>query len=382
MINEQQLRMKIKDLRIKSGLTEAEVAQKLGKSGNSYVNRIENGPTKINIEILEELCSFYKISPLELFQTQQAASSPQQQKGFFEKSVFRAETSLDENAKEEIKSVLPTLRKIGKIQKVLNREPVKLDDIAPELKNINLHSPFAAQATAREAAFAVRKFFKYDQNSSVDVASLCWNNLNIPICGLDLGTNCWGLYSSDKVGNPLIVYSNVHQFLQRNNFTIAHEVGHYLFTHDLLNIDCESSENNIIEKIANTFAQELLVPAVALREVYDDLGLSLVKDLKPHHIVLLANHFKVSFFMMIVVLRQTQKINSTTYSDLKEYCTTKLEQDSASLGYEPSKYFNHIKPLKNQLRELVLIALRKELISFFDASQLLDEPTAELKAAL
>src|SRR4051812_46681565 len=109
MINEQQLRTKIKDLRIKSGLTEAEVAQKLGKSGNSYVNRIENGPTKINIEILEELCSFYKISPLELFQTQQAISTPQQQKGFFEKSVFRAETGLDENAKEGIRSALPTL---------------------------------------------------------------------------------------------------------------------------------------------------------------------------------------------------------------------------------------------------------------------------------
>jgi Zn-dependent peptidase ImmA (M78 family)/DNA-binding XRE family transcriptional regulator len=385
MINEQQLRHKIKNLRIQKGLTEAEVATKLGKSGNSYVNRIENGPTKINIEILEELCSFYKVSPLELLQsapTTPSTTPSQAQRGFFEKRVFRGEDGLEDDVREEIKQVLPTLRKIGKVQKILGKEPVKLEDISPELKDINLKSPFAAQASARKAALAIRKFFKLDQNSSIDVASFCWNNLNIPICGLDLGSNCWGLYSSDKAGNPLIIYSNTHKFFQRNNFTIAHEIGHYLFAHDLLNIDCDATENNIIEKVADTFAQELLVPNVALREVYDDLGLSLVKDIKPHHVTILCEHFRVSFFMMIVVLRQTQKITSTNYNELKEFCLNQLEFESKNLGYQPEKYFNHIKPLNSQLKELVLVALRKELISFFEASQMLDVSTSELQAAL
>jgi hypothetical protein len=38
--------------------------------------------------------------------------------------------------------------------------------------------------------------------------------------------------------------------------------------------------------------------------------------------------------------------------------------------------------LNSQLKELVLVALRKELISFFEASQMLDVPASELQAAL
>lgn len=383
MINEKDLRGKLKALRIREGLTEAEVAIKLGKTGNSYVNRIENGPTKINIEILEELCSFYKIQPLELFQPtiSSNAATESKPKGFFEKSVFRGAQHLDDDTRDQIKEILPVLRKIGKLQKLLNKEPIKLSDFSAKI-DVNLKSPFAAQASAREVAGSIRSFFKIDQNSSIDIALFSWNYLNIPICGLDLGSDCWGMYSSDKFGNPLIIYSSSHKFLQRNVFTIAHEVGHYLFDHDHLNIDCDSNDNNVVEKVADTFAQELLVPATALRQVYDDLGLSLVKDIKPRHVVTLCEYFKVSFFMMLVCLRQTQKINTEEYNDLKDFCLNSLAAESSSLGYHPERYFSPIKPLQEQLKDLVLIALRKKLVGFFEASQILDATETELKASI
>lgn len=383
MINERTIRDRLKDLRAKSGLSEADVASRLGKSGNSYINRIENGPTKLNIEILQELSAFYKINPLDLLQEQQQLSvSKNTSKGFFEKSVFRGTEAIEENIRAQIKEHLPTLNKIGKIQKILGKEPVKLIDISSDFENINLKSPFAAQAKAKDAAKLIRNFFKLDQNASIDVSTFCWNYLNIPICGLNLGDNCWGMYSSDKNGNPLIIYSNSHVFTQRNVFTVAHEIGHYLFAHDYLNVDCDTEEHTVIEKIANTFAQELLVPSDVLRQVYDELGFSSLSQIKPHHVVTLCDHFKVSFFMMIVCLSQTKKITATNSDELKDFCVNQLRSASEDLGYYPDKYFSHHKSLHQQLRELVLIALRRKLISFFEASQVLDEPTAELKAAL
>jgi Zn-dependent peptidase ImmA (M78 family) len=225
-------------------------------------------------------------------------------------------------------------------------------------------------------------FFKLDQNSPLDITLFVWSYLNIPICGLDLGPDCWGMYSSDKFGNPLIIYSTSHKFFQRNIFTIAHEVAHYLFAHDHLNIDCENNENNIVEKIADTFAQELLVPAASLRQVYDDLGFSLINEIKPHHVVALCEHFKVSFFMMLVCLRQTNKINTDEYNSLKDFCLNSLMSNSNSLGYHPEKYFSHIKSLNEQLRDLVLIALRKKIMSFFEATDLLNATESELRALL
>ncbi len=385
MINEIDLRNRIKRLRIQSGLSEAQVAEQLGRAGNSYVNRIENGPTKINIEILEELCAFYKVNPIELLQAAPSRSGSNQPKGFFDKSSFRGMTKLESDAREQIKEQLPTLRKIGKLQKLLQKEPVRLQDISPalfDLKSINTKSPYAAQSAARKAAAQVRAYFEIDKNSSIDITLFCQRHLNIPICGLDLGQECWGLYSSDKYENPLIIYSDAHKFAQRNVFTIAHELGHYLFSHDQLNIDCDSNENDVVEKIANTFAQELLVPSDALRQTYDELGLSLVHEIKPSHVVSLCEHFKVSFFMMVVCLRQIGKISSQTFDSLKDFCMNRLEHESQNLDYRPEAYLSKVKPLKQQLRDLTVIALRRELIGFFEASQLLDEPEASLKAAL
>lgn len=383
MINEKSIRENLKNLRTKSGLSEAEVAAKLGKSGNSYINRIENGPTKLNIELLQELSTFYKINPLELFQEgQQVPAVKNTTKGFFEKSVFRGTEAIEDHIRAQIKEHLPTLNKIGKIQKILGKEPIKLTDISSDFENITLKSPVAAQAKAKDVAKLIRNFFKLDQNASIDISTFCWNYLNIPICGLNLGDNCWGMYSSDKNGNPLIIYSNSHVFNQRNVFTVAHEIGHYLFAHDYLNIDCETEEHTIIEKIANTFAQELLVPSDVLRQIYDELGFSSVNQIKPHHVVTLCDYFKVSFYMMIVCLSQTKKIATNNSDDLKDFCINRLKGESENLGYYPEKYFSHTKSLHQQLRDLVLIALRRDLISFFEASQMLDEPAAELKAAL
>ncbi len=148
--------------------------------------------------------------------------------------------------------------------------------------------------------------------------------------------------------------------------------------------NCDVGEKNLDEKIADAFAQELLVPEDVLRRVFDEMGLSLVKEIKPHHIVELTERFRVSFYMMALCLRGIDKISFDKFNELKGFSLNQLreEVESGRLNYSPNVYFTFNKTLKDQLKELALIALRKGLIGFFDAAKILDETEAEIKAAL
>jgi Zn-dependent peptidase ImmA (M78 family) len=62
----------------------------------------------------------------------------------------------------------------------------------------------------------------------------------------------------------------------RQNFTVAHELGHYLLEHELSGAEYTclfrnpaNQKNTPIEKEANCFAANLLVPTYILREYLD-----------------------------------------------------------------------------------------------------------------
>ena len=76
-----------------------------------------------------------------------------------------------------------------------------------------------------------------------------------------------------KTNKEHTIVINKNQNLRRKRFTLAHEIGHYLLGH-LSNVDfgltcrnSKSAEGIDIEEIeANTFAAELLVPEMLIRE--------------------------------------------------------------------------------------------------------------------
>lgn len=94
-----------------------------------------------------------------------------------------------------------------------------------------------------------------------------------------------------------VIYYSENDTLNRQRFTIAHELGHICQhlkpdTNDYPYIDwrIEEEANNEIEKIANNFAGELLIPLHKLKEIYLSMSLPTSKDL--------ANYFGVSINVM------------------------------------------------------------------------------------
>jgi len=56
---------RLRELRLKSGLTLAELSKKVGINQN-YISQIERGDRPLNPKTLKKFCDFYKVKPNEL----------------------------------------------------------------------------------------------------------------------------------------------------------------------------------------------------------------------------------------------------------------------------------------------------------------------------
>lgn len=378
MITQENLGLKLKELRKSRGLTEEEAAKSLGKSGNSFISRIESGETNLNINTLNALCSLYKVTPLEVFGTGQVATSGQ--KGFLDRVMFRSDNRASEEIQTKIKDLLPTLRKLGSILDKVEKKPFTTKDIDPNFSEEIFKDIDVASKYAISFAQNLRSHLGIGKNAIVDIQDICWKYLNIPICGIEMADDVWGIYSRDRIETPLIIYTLNSKNRQRNVFTIAHELGHHFFFKDGLSIDYKDiqEKNNIYEKVANKFAQELLIPSEFLRTKFDEIGLSLVKEIKPDHVVELCNFFKVSYAMMIYCLLSARKIDDIKYKSLQEYGEINLEENAKNLGYYPETYLSAGTSLKEKLEEITIIAYRSKKITRLDATSILDITSQEL----
>jgi len=115
-------------------------------------------------------------------------------------------------------------------------------------------------------------------------------------------------------GERAVIAVNGNHHPNRQRFTIAHELGHYLLHREASSVfidattvffrDQRSSEGTKWQEVeANSFAAELLMPTIALTEVLrDQVGEHLLDELDDAVIRRLAAHFGVSIQALTVRL--------------------------------------------------------------------------------
>lgn len=385
MFSEKIIREKLREVRLKRGLSESQVAAKIGRTSNSSISRLESGETKLNFEVIQKLCEIYNLTPMELFNSSKEASPTlgiplAQKKGYLERIMFRADGDAGAEIKDKVKELRPILRKVGGLQSKIGKMPISVKDIDPDFGLEIFQDEQASLRYAARFAGKLRERFGLGENSILNIADVCWDVLNIPITGLELGDEVWGIYSRDRFENPLIIFSSNCKNPQRSIFTIAHELGHHFFYKENLELDNNNTiySENIYEKIANRFAQELLVPINHLRQKFDELGLSLVKELQPRHIVELSNYFKVSYQMIAYCLLQANKLTSVDYEKLKELGRHFGAKEWKELGYKSSTFISEVPDLHSRFEQIVLIAYRSKKITTLEATSFLDITSKEL----
>lgn len=113
----------------------------------------------------------------------------------------------------------------------------------------------------------------------VKIIEIC-KNMGFSVFQQDLPKNTCGYIAIDgelkeRFGTDRIISVNEHETNKRRRFTVAHELGHYLFDFDPNNIQFYNAferdhvgEASPRENLANRFAAELLMPADAFKKAY------------------------------------------------------------------------------------------------------------------
>lgn len=342
----------LKKIREEKGLTGEDIAEKLGKSGNSYISKIETGIKKdIGLQELIDICNILDVSPQIFF----PENKPKLQ-SFFDNALFRNEAILAKEIKDKIKEILPKIAKAYRVKISLGDTPVTADSVAPGLI-------VTSKKDAIKLAKIVRAKFGLG-NYAVDIFNLIRNDFNIYVIGENLGDIISGIYSHDAKGNPIMVYNSASKYQHRNVFTLAHELGHHLIEEGKIVVDKLEHTNNHSEEFANTFAAELLMPESSFIQKFQKIFPTNEEKINTNHIVEFSSIYKVSYSAIIARLLGLKLINSQTAARLKE------EKIIGRPDYNPDCYYNPL-TIEEQIKVDLLNAIQKGKIGTVKAESIL-----------
>lgn len=149
-----------------------------------------------------------------------------------------------------------------KISDILNND---IDNPEP------IYLPFIENISPEDIAQQILKYY----NLSLPSWDIILKDLGTVLIRHNLGNNFLGLFVSNPDAHQSAIIINTHlRHEGSHNFTIAHELGHYLL-HNNESFLCADQEiyypqnNQLIEQQANIFSIELLMPIQRIRDYLD-----------------------------------------------------------------------------------------------------------------
>lgn len=312
--------------------------------------------------------------------------------------LLRSETDLPTEAIPGVRDFIDFLERYAKLAETMGVT-------IPGLKR----SPFISRAEfdsaddARRKAEEVRAYLRLGLGPVADVDWVC-ELLGITVFRAELGADLSETISGAFVAHPELGFSilvNVNMTPGRRRFTIAHEIAHALFHSDRSAFVVSRATRSPIERFADTFAGEFLVPTEGMRRFMEENGIGPRID-DPADVVHLQRYFKVSYPTTLVRLRRANLLTPANYRDFQLVRPVLLAR---ALGYEiddeeyaqdpelwrlaryPRRFLHLLRAALHQQRISVPTAAAltgltldevAELISAQSADEVPDETAAEL----
>jgi Zn-dependent peptidase ImmA (M78 family)/DNA-binding XRE family transcriptional regulator len=262
------------------GMTQAELAVALDTT-QAYVSKYESGFLKIPENVLDSLCRILKYPPEFFFQTDQ---------------VYGCGSSCFYHRKRR-GITLSELRKLQAITNVLRIQVSKLLKGAAIRAN-NAFEPMDIgdyENSADYIAQSVRAAWRLPLGPIHNLTAVIESAGGI-IFKTSFGTNSFDAISQWLPGLPPMFFANSDVPGDRLRFTLAHELGH-LIMHRVPTME--------IEKEADSFAAEFLMPRKEIAPHLNNLSLSKLAALK--------SYWKVSIQALLYRARELGRITPRQY---------------------------------------------------------------------
>ncbi|MFZ4618695.1 MAG: ImmA/IrrE family metallo-endopeptidase, partial [Rectinemataceae bacterium] len=244
----------------------------------------------------------------------------------------------------------------------------------------------------RAAAMAVRGVFKLEREAPIYDISELMEQAGIKLRIRPFGfKKTFGLSIGDEDGGPGIVVNSEEGIpVERQLFTIAHELGH-LILHRASYKNPDEEENKTEEHEADLFAGTFLVPAEALeKEWVESKGLAFVD-----RILKVKKIFKVSYKTLLIrlvqldsslslgplIIRFSQDYKSKYHHDLKgHYEPESLSIDESNpVADDDPQELDVSDLMEERFSRLVRDAYEKEIISMSRAGEMLNLSISDMR---
>lgn len=301
MPNEQTvLGERLQEARISCGLTQQDVASKLGISKTAIVN-IEAGDRSVSTVELTTLALLYRCSASELL----SDTMPDEDDLFVVLHRLDEDFASDTKVQKEVSDHVAICREGHELKGLLG---IPLEDGPPNYNFGVPHSTFEAVEHGSIAATQERKRRGLDSNPLPDLANLI-SAQGIWAAKADLPDEMSGMFLHHATFGSVILINEGHP-LSRRRFSFAHEYAHALFDRSHPSISSRKNRKDYREVRANAFAAAFLLPEEGVRSflqhrrktlpsrvdqiVYDPLAPGM-QDLTSARTRNMASHTKVTY---------------------------------------------------------------------------------------
>lgn len=309
-----------------AGLTQDQAATAIGVARTTLV-AIEKGERRLKMAELVALAELYQVSSASLLQAERAdlEMRPQFRRanhpGLSEEAVSGAITLLERLATATVQ-----------LDRLLGHTPSR--DAPPPVR-LDARRVYDQ---ADDAALVVRARLGVGMAPVPHLARLLESELGFHIFTRSLGA--WqisGVYGYTPQSGPCVVLNAAHP-ASRRQFTLGHELGHFMSTRDVVDIEGGVGEDSAVaERFANAFSASLLMPAPALRgrvaEITDQSGKFTVAG-----IFFMAEEFAVSREAMCRRLETLGLVRTGTWDVVRRRSPELL---MSSLAFEETPFTRH-----------------------------------------
>ena len=310
------------EARRRAGFSQDEVAELL-RVARPIVSYWESGERTPNSHQLDQLAAIYRVETADLVEEREPPPRPDLQALMFRDAADR----LDARGKYEIQRFLRFLDAYANFL-------ADLDESAGLRRSpLSVSAGFSTREDVRRKAEDARSFLRLGPGPIHDLSAVM-DAAGIAVYRGPLGTDLDHTVSGAFVNHAGVGFSvlvNSQTTPGRRRFTLAHELAHALFHGNAMTVSISyRGRREGMERFANAFAAEFLVPVAALRSAVEAFGQAKVKDAET--VVHLQRMFDVSYAMMLVRLRASGLLTAADDERLRHVAPVNLAH---RLGYAP-----------------------------------------------
>ncbi len=307
-IDPRALGARLRETREARGLTQGQVAERLGMARTTMV-AIEKGDRRLRPEELIELAALYGRQVSELLQRGAPAEG------------FAVQLRGDLPPSTPIEAEL--LAYIEKFQH-LSEDYVRLEEVcqAPLRRRYPMEYEIQGvdpEMIAEDVAVGERNRLGLGEGPLLNLRAMLERDVGLRVFQLELPSKVAGMFAfTERLGGCIVV--NLHHPPERRRHSLGHEYGHFLTSRNRSEITLEGRYRRMpaSERLAEAFARAFLMPSSGLRRRYLELERERSRGVTHGDLCRLAHYYAVSVEAMTRRLEELRLIPSGTWERLRQ----------------------------------------------------------------